>query len=104
MSEAQERPLFIPLRREFFEAFAEGSKSIEYRRLGPRWNAQTCRKGRRVVLSLGYGPAHRLQGRVAGFYREARVERIPGWREVYPDDNGPAACILIELDETRPLL
>lgn len=49
-----EKPLFIPLKREFFQAFKAGEKVEEYRPEGPRWNARTCRVGRPVVLSLGY--------------------------------------------------
>lgn len=57
-------PLFVPLKREFFEAFAAGTKTREFRKYGPRWNERTCRRGRPVVLSMGYGKAHRLRGRV----------------------------------------
>ncbi len=52
--------LFIPLKREHFEAFERGEKWYEYRRFGKRWNAKVCRVGRPVVLSLGYGMSRRL--------------------------------------------
>lgn len=45
------KPLFIPLKGEFYEAFADGSKTVEYRRYGPRWNERTCERGRPVVLT-----------------------------------------------------
>lgn len=48
------RPLFIPLKTEYFQAFADGSKREELRRYGPRWNERTCCVGRDVVLSKGY--------------------------------------------------
>jgi hypothetical protein len=48
------KPLFVPLRTEHFRAFAGGTKTTEYRRLGPRWNARTCVVGRPVTLSHGY--------------------------------------------------
>lgn len=32
------KPLFIPIKREFFEAFERGDKTHEYRLYGPRWN------------------------------------------------------------------
>jgi hypothetical protein len=52
-----ERPLFVPLYGEHFDNFARGTKTAEYRQYGARWNEQTCRVGRRVVLSRGYsGP------------------------------------------------
>ena len=61
-----DRPLFIVLRREWFEAFRIGSKTDEWRRYGPRWNENTCRIGRPVILSLGY-TAMRLHGVVSAF-------------------------------------
>lgn len=62
-----ERPLFIPLKREYFRAFENRTKTVEYRLYGPRWNERTCRTGRAVTLSLGYGKRHRLSGRITGF-------------------------------------
>jgi hypothetical protein len=59
-----DRPLFVPLRREWFNAFARGEKTVEWRREGPKWNRGTCRVGRRVVLSLGYQGRRRLFGTV----------------------------------------
>lgn len=58
-------PLFIPLRREFFDMFREGTKVAELRKHGPRWNETTCWVGRDVVLSCGYGKARRLAGIIA---------------------------------------
>ncbi len=40
---ATEKALFVPLKREYFEEFAKGTKTTEYRLDGPRWNARTCR-------------------------------------------------------------
>ena len=62
-----DRPLFIPLRREWFDAFAAGSKREEWRRHGPRWNARTCPVGRPVTLALGYRGSRRLHGVLTGF-------------------------------------
>lgn len=64
------KPLFIPLKTEPFEAFADGSKGDELRRYGPRWNEQTCTVGREVVLSHGYGRSRRLRGRIWKFKRQ----------------------------------
>lgn len=90
--------LFIPLRKEFFEAFAEGRKQWEYRRHGTRWNAETCSIGRRVVLSLGYGKHRRLTGRVADFMIVHHPDCLPGWLARYGTDAGHAACIRVEID------
>jgi len=64
------KPLFIPLKTEYYEAFADGSKREELRRYGPRWNERTCGVGRDVVLSKGYGKQHRMTGRIWKFNRQ----------------------------------
>ena len=72
-----DKPLFVPLRREHFEAFASGRKRVETRRYSARWNERSCRIGRPVVLSLGYAGA-RLSGRVVSFERATRDSDIYG--------------------------
>ena len=68
------KPLFIPLRTEFFEAFLRGDKRSELRLYGPRWNERTCPPGRPVILSKGYGKAHRLNAVISVFLkRDART-------------------------------
>lgn len=62
-----EKPLFLPLKAKYFDAFARGEKTDELRKYGPRWNEQTCKPGRAVVLSRGYGKADRLRGVITGF-------------------------------------
>jgi hypothetical protein len=91
--------LFIPLRGEYFDAFARGEKRTEYRRRGPRWNAETCAIGRRVVLSRGYGKGQRLTGVITGFCYDTIPSRLPGWLECYGHGAGDAACITITLDQ-----
>jgi hypothetical protein len=65
-----DKALFIPLMREPFEWFEQGSKRVEMRQYGPRWNERTCRIGRRVTLSLGYGKRRRLGGVITSFHTE----------------------------------
>ena len=60
------KPLFIPLKKPYFLAFADGSKRAEYRVYGPRWNERTCWPGRLATLSCGYSGA-RISARVASF-------------------------------------
>ena len=91
------KPLFIPLKTEYFEAFKAGTKKVEYRPYGPRWNERTCRVGRPVVLSKGYGKAHRLTGRITSFSRSAMPTLTRAWRDCYGDRHGDAACIRIRL-------
>lgn len=69
--QAVAKALFIPLRRQYFDAFRSGTKSAELRRYGPAWNERTCVVGRLVTLSCGYGKQARLQGTVVAF------EKVP---------------------------
>jgi hypothetical protein len=62
-----EKPLFIPLKGEYYDAFVRGEKTTEYRPYGPRWNERVCRVGRPVVLSRGYGKRHRRHGTITEF-------------------------------------
>lgn len=59
------KPLFIPLKTEYFDAFESGEKTVELRLLGKRWNFNTCREGRPVLLSRGYGKHRRLEGYIS---------------------------------------
>ena len=93
-----DRPLFIPLKSEFYDAFIAGTKITEYRRHGPGWNAKTCPVGRRVVLSKGYGKAHRVTGTIAAFAVSEEPTKTEAWRKCYGEASGEAACITIRLD------
>lgn len=64
-----EKALFIPLKTKWFEQFASGEKTSEIRKYGPRWNEHTCRVGRRVLLSKGYGKQARLSGVIWQFHK-----------------------------------
>ena len=64
------RALFVPLRTEYFNQFADGSKSIEYRRHTRQWTAKHCYPGRLVMLSHGYS-GRRLSAVIEHF--EVRV-------------------------------
>lgn len=77
------RPLFVPLRTEWFEAFRVGRKSVEWRVYGPRWNHRVVRPGRAVVLSHGYSGA-RLYGRVVHARRVAADRAPNAARRIYP--------------------
>lgn len=92
------KPLFIPLKKAFFDAFARGEKREEYRVLGPRWNDRTCTPGRPVVLSCGYGVKRRLRARVESFRVCATPEALPGWMECYGGNANQAAVIVLEVE------
>ncbi len=93
------KPLFIPLKTEFYEAFKRGDKTEELRKYGPRWNEKTCVPGREVILSKGYGKKNRLIGRIWRFkcqsgklFGSSYRESI---REIYGSENVLIACISI---------
>lgn len=93
-----EKPLFIPLKGQWYNDFENGSKDTEYRLYGPRWNERTCRIGRPVILSYGYGKKRRMRGVVAGFYVSEAVTQTAAWRSCYPNSTGAkAACIRITI-------
>lgn len=63
----EEKPLFVPLATEHFNSFYDGSKDTEMRVYGKRWNEKTCRLGRLVTLSKGYGKWSRINARIVSF-------------------------------------
>ena len=88
-------PVFIPLKTEYYEAFCDGSKTVEYRQYGPRWNERTCQIGRRVTISKGYGKQNRRKGTIVGFSKRRMSSK--SWIDCYGEP-GEAACIEIRLD------
>jgi len=76
MKDQHKKPLFIALVTRYFNAFADGSKTHEYRLYGGRWNEKTCRVGRAVTLSRGYGKQARLPGTVSSF-RRLSLSQLP---------------------------
>lgn len=88
------KPLFVPLKKCWFEAFASGKKRVEYRLYGPRWHEGTCIPGRDVVLSCGYSGA-RLHGTIVGF-KKMNSNRVKAARELY-GDNVTLAAISVHL-------
>ena len=107
MQPSQMKPLFIPLKAEYFNAFASGEKQDELRLYGPRWNHKTCIVGRPVTLAYGYGKKKRMRGVIWKFkkqhgslfgstYREA-IQNVYGTLDV------EIACISIEgLEAVEP--
>lgn len=86
-------PLFIPLKKVYFDQFLIGEKRTEYRVYGPRWNEGTITRGRKAVLSCGYsGP--RIDARVVRL-RKVRSSS----RKFLTDFFGPGVVIAaIDLD------
>lgn len=78
------RPLFVPLKGEWFRAFRDGGKRIEWRVYGARWNRQTAYRGRPVTMSNGYSGA-RLAGSIVRARRVCAANAPACAREIYPD-------------------
>lgn len=93
--------LFVPLKSEHFKAFAEGRKTVEYRRHGPRWNKRNITRGQLVTLSHGYS-RERLSGVVTGLSL-VLARDVPGASDIYPPDVELIA-IRIKLDGRPPRL
>jgi hypothetical protein len=95
------KPLFVPLKARYFDAFARGEKTDELRRYGPRWNERTCVVDRPVILSRGYGRQRRLTGRIWKFKRQHGSTFGSTYRAAIADVFGTLdvwiACISIEL-------
>ena len=98
-----DRPAILPdalriiLRYRFFDAFASGEKTLEWRRYNHRWNERVCRVGRQVVLLRGYNPHPILTGRIVAYATRPSPESItsfaPGTR---------CAVMSIAIDPARP--
>lgn len=97
-----EKNLFIPLRGVWYRAFQQGWKTFEYRPYGPRWNEKTCRIGRLVTLSLGYGKQNRMYGKIVSFEQSEEVTRTSAWISCYGSDKHKvAAKIGIEITQGK---
>jgi hypothetical protein len=83
MNTVIDKPLFIPLKTEWFRKFEDGSKNVEYRAYGPRWNERTCRRGRSATLSHGYSGA-RLSRTVIDFEKLPRSMAPESALIIYP--------------------
>lgn len=90
---ASEEPLFIALRTEWFRMFEAGTKNIEYRAYGKRWNEHTCFVGRAATLSHGYSGA-RIEKRVIGFTKLLRFQAPEAAKHIYPNAEFIAAIEL----------
>ncbi len=93
---ADMKPLFIPLKKKFFEAFKDGSKTKEYRKVNKNFNSLTCIVGRKVILSNGYGKYDRLNGVITNINTTTSPQNLDGWVEYYGKENQLAIIISSE--------
>lgn len=96
------KPLFIPLKTEYFYAFKSGDKREELRRYGPKWNEKTCEVGRRVLLSKGYGKHERIGGHITRFKKQHGTMFGSTYKaeimDIYKTIDLDIACFYILLD------
>lgn len=97
---AAEKPLFIVVKREFWEMFRNGTKPNmeEYRPYGAGWNERVCRPGRLTIIAAGYrGP--RLHAVVEAFRTSPEPTLTPAWEACGYKVKHPgklAACIKLK--------
>lgn len=64
------KPLFLPLKTEYYEAFKNGNKPEELRLYGARYNEKVCTIGREIIISKGYGKQNRMKGVISSFKKQ----------------------------------
>ncbi len=79
------KPLFVPLYNEPYWRFGRGSKTVEVRQLGARWNRRTVYTGRPAVLSRGYSTPDRATGCVGRVGVGPCVRELPTWAKAGAD-------------------
>jgi hypothetical protein len=96
------KPLYIPLLRRWFDAFASGEKTEEWRRVGRLWNERRCTVGRPVILALGYASM------TAPDHADRRLYAcLTGTRLTMPETEeqlkffGRCECIVLSLADIR---
>ena len=98
-----EKPGQLILRRCYFDEFADGSKTIEYRRHRGQFTARNFRIGRRIIIAYRYDHAKAGLPHLIGVVRSFEVVPADGdlfsfMREVYPDLRQGDEVALIEID------
>ena len=97
----EDKPLFIPLKTEYYEQFENGTKRFEMRKYGARWNETTLWINRDVILSKGYGKKHRMQGHITHLERMRAIAMPERYHKdiiaCYGDLRVTIVCIHIEL-------
>ncbi len=90
-------PLFVPLRGNWYDRFAAGLKTDEWRRYGSRWNETTCYVGRPVHLVRGYS-GRRLQATIA----RVTIRHPETEEQIEFFGNPETKCLVLGLVDIRP--
>jgi len=86
------KPVYLPVKRKWFELYAKGEKTVELRRMGTWITAQITRYGleanigREVRIRLGYRGREELRGVI----RDVKIYPLV---EAIPDEVLKMACI-----------
>jgi hypothetical protein len=70
------KPIFIPLFREFYEAYIRGAKSFELRGVTPVFNSTRIKSGIDVIISCGYGHNHRRNALIGAVYLYNSMSKV----------------------------
>ena len=68
--------LFVPVYSWVYDRYVAGTKTVEVRTYGPRWNERTVYTGRLVTLSRGYSKTDRLTGSVGRVWKAASISSL----------------------------
>ena len=102
------KPVYLPVKRKWFELYAKGEKTVELRRMGTRITAQITRYtpleaniGREVRIRLG----HRSKQEIRGIIRDVKIYPLV---EAIPDEVLRMACVsrmeAADMFEDEPIL
>ncbi|WP_131667393.1 hypothetical protein [Psychrobacter pygoscelis] len=94
------KPLFCPLKKEYFLQFKNNEKTVEYRAYGKQWNEKTCTIGRLMNLSLGYN-GERILAVITNF-TVININQAPQAAiDIYKHKTNQIACIGVSLDTDK---
>ena len=106
---ADDRPGQLILKRCYFDEFAAGTKTTEYRRHQGQFTARNFRIGRRILIAYRYDHAKAGLPHLTGVVRSFEVRPAHGsflaeMQETYPDmqPGDEVALIGLDLVKTSP--
>ena len=83
---SDEKPAYLFLKREFFDLFAAGSKTIEWRAWRLWFTDRNYRPGRAIIIRNGYNKGDaEIRGTIIETRKVARADASPIAAAIYPD-------------------
>ncbi|MGK7903867.1 MAG: hypothetical protein AB4352_21170 [Hormoscilla sp.] len=99
------KPIFIPLKSEYYQTFLNGSKRIEYRRAGVgQFTLAKCIPGREVTLSKGYSKRDRIKGTIVRSWIERHKHPTGAIAACYGTEQIDIIAIEIAVDRTSSVI